>query len=192
MGCSRRTTPTELGFCGKSTGKIRHLPDGVRLRARDDPGMRTILVATDGSEASQLAVREGLELAKETGAAVTVVTARQPISFIGAPYDQRELSRQLARARAALDRAKAEADALGVKASYEIREGDPAHEILRIAADRQADLVVLGSRGLGAIKSALLGNVSKAVVSGSDRPVLVVKYPAPARRVARAPMPPRA
>jgi nucleotide-binding universal stress UspA family protein len=154
--------------------------------------MRTILVATDGSEASQLAVREGLELAKETGAAVTVVTARQPISFIGAPYDQRELSRQLARARAALDRAKAEADALGVKASYEIREGDPAHEILRIAADRQADLVVLGSRGLGAIKSALLGNVSKAVVSGSDRPVLVVKYPAPARRVARAPMPPRA
>jgi nucleotide-binding universal stress UspA family protein len=154
--------------------------------------MKMILVATDGSEASQLAVREGLELAKDTGAAVTVVTARQPISFIGAPYDQRELSRQLARARSALDRAKAEAEAIEVEASYEIREGDPADEILRIAADRQADLVVLGSRGLGAIRGALLGSVSKAVVSGSDRPVLVVKYLAPARRAARAPMPPRA
>jgi nucleotide-binding universal stress UspA family protein len=147
--------------------------------------MKMIVVATDGSDASQLAAREGLELAKETGAAVTVVTARQPISFIGAPYDQRELSRQLARARAALDRAKAEAEAIGVEASYEIREGDPADEILRIAADRQADLVVLGSRGLGAIRGALLGSVSKAVVSGSDRPVLVVKYTAP-RRTARA------
>ena len=143
-----------------------------------------IVVATDGSDASQLAVREGLELAKETGAAVTVVTARQPISFIGAPYDQRELSRQLARARGALDRAKAEAEAIGVEASYQIREGDPADEILRIAADHQADLVVLGSRGLGAIKSALLGSVSKAVVSGSDRPVLVVKYSTGARRPA--------
>lgn len=144
--------------------------------------MKMIVVATDGSDASQLAVREGLELAKETGAAVTVVTARQPISFIGAPYDQRELSRQLARARAALDRAKAEAEAIAVEATYEIREGDPADEILRIASDRQADLVVLGSRGLGAIRSALLGSVSQAVVSGSDRPVLVVKNPARARR----------
>ena len=146
--------------------------------------MKMIVVATDGSDASQLAVHEGLELAKKTGAAVTVVTARQPISFIGAPYDQRELSRQLARARAALDRAKAEAEAIGVEASYQIREGDPADEILRIAADRQADLVVLGSRGLGAVKSALLGSVSKAVVSGSDRPVLVVKYSTRARRPA--------
>jgi nucleotide-binding universal stress UspA family protein len=144
--------------------------------------MKMIVVATDGSDASQLAVCEGLELAKETGAAVTVVTVRQPISFIGAPYDQRELSRQLARARAALDLANAEADAIRVEASYEIREGDPADEILRIAADRQADLVVLGSRGLGAIKSALLGSVSKAVVSGSDRPILVVKYSTRARR----------
>jgi len=146
--------------------------------------MKNIVIAIDGSDASQLAIREGLEIAKEAGAAVTVVTARQPISFLGAPYDQRELSRQLAHARAALDRAEAEAEAIGIEASYEIREGDPADEILRIAADRQADLVVLGSRGLGAIRGALLGSVSKAVVNGSDRPVLVVKYTPPARREA--------
>ena len=143
--------------------------------------MKTIVIATDGSHASQLAVHRGLELARETGAAVTVVTAREPISFIGAPYDQRELSRQLARARAALDFARAEAVAIGVEASCEILEGEPADEILRVAADREADLVVLGSRGLGAIRSALLGSVSRAVVSGTDRPVLVVKYHAPDR-----------
>jgi nucleotide-binding universal stress UspA family protein len=141
--------------------------------------MKTIVIATDGSHASQLAVHRGLELARETGAAVTVVTAREPISFIGAPYDQRELSRQLARAQAALDFARAEAVAIGVEASSEILEGEPADEILRVAADREADLVVLGSRGLGAIRSALLGSVSRAVVSGTDRPVLVVKYHAP-------------
>jgi len=137
--------------------------------------MDNILVAVDGSDAGELAVREGLELAKDAGAAITVVTVRQPISFLGAPYDQRELSRQLAHARASLDRAKAVIDEAGVEATYEIREGDPAEEILRLAEDRRAELVVVGSRGLGAITGALLGSVSKAVVKGADRPVLVVK-----------------
>ena len=137
--------------------------------------MENIVVAVDGSDASELAIREGLELAKESNAVVTFVAVRQPISLLGAPYDQRELSRQLAHARAALDRAKAYAGELGVEAAYDIREGDAAEEILRLAEDRRAELIVVGSRGLGAITGALLGSVSKAVVKGADRPVLVVK-----------------
>jgi nucleotide-binding universal stress UspA family protein len=137
--------------------------------------MENIVVAVDGSDAGELAVREALELAEDAGAAITVVTVRQPISHLGAPYDQRELSRRLAHARDALDRAKAQVDEAGVAATYEIREGDPAEEIVKLAGDRDADLVVVGSRGLGAITGALLGSVSKAVVKGADRPVLVVK-----------------
>jgi nucleotide-binding universal stress UspA family protein len=136
--------------------------------------MNRIVIATDGSDASQAAVREGLALAREA-AAVTVVTVRQPISILGAPYHQRELSRQLASARGALERARAEAEAHGIEADYEILEGDTASEVLQIARSRQADLVVVGSRALGSIGGALLGSVSKAVVRGADRPVLVVK-----------------
>ncbi len=137
--------------------------------------MENIVIAVDGSDASDLAVREGLELAEEAHASVTFVNVREPITLLGAPYDQRELSRQLAHARATLDRAKAGAEEIGVDAAYEIREGDAADQILRLAEDRSAELIVVGSRGLGAITGALLGSVSKAVVKGADRPVLVVK-----------------
>lgn len=139
--------------------------------------MKHIVIATDGSEASHLAVREALDLARETGAAVAVVTVRQPISFLGAPYYQKDLSRQLASARAALERARGDAEARGVQSDYEILEGDPAEEILAIARSRNADLVVVGSRGLGTMAGALLGSVSRAVLRGADRPVLVVKEP---------------
>jgi nucleotide-binding universal stress UspA family protein len=155
----------------------------------DDRSMKSIVVAVDGSDVGDLAVGEAIELAKDAGATITVVTVRQPISFLGAPYDQRELSRQLAHARAALDRAKGEIEGSGVEATYEIREGEPAEEILALAEDRRADLVVIGSRGLGTIAGALLGSVSKAVVRGADRPVLVVKERAHAHLGARADAP---
>jgi len=145
-----------------------------------------IVIATDGSDASQEAVREGLELAAQLGAAATVVTVRQPISFLGAPYEQKELSRQLASARAALERARAEAEPRGLEVSYEILEGEPATEIMRIAQVREADLVVVGSRGLGAVTGTLLGSVSRAVVRAADRPILVVKEPALTRKGFRA------
>ena len=101
--------------------------------------MQLVVVVTDGSDVSQLAV-ESLELAKETGAAVTVVAEGQPLST---PYDQRELSRQLARAQAALKLAKAEAEAIAI----ELPEGDAAN------------LIVPGSHRFGSIRSFL----SKAV-----------------------------
>jgi nucleotide-binding universal stress UspA family protein len=137
--------------------------------------MKTIVVATDGSDASQLAVREGLEIARDAGAAVTVMTARGRIASLGAPHDIRELSRQLLRTRATLERARAEAEGLGVDVAYATREGDAAEAIIRLADDRNADLVVVGSRGLGRIRGALLGSVSQKVVRKAGRPVLVVK-----------------
>jgi nucleotide-binding universal stress UspA family protein len=139
--------------------------------------MERIVIATDGSKAAQHAAEEALELARETGAVVTFVTVRQPISLLGAPYYQTELTRQLAPARAALDGARREAEARGINADYEILEGDPAREILAIARARDAELIVVGSRGLGTMAGALLGSVSRAVVRDADRPVLVVKEP---------------
>ena len=166
---------TEL-VAAKPQPEIRTATDARGRPRWDDRSMKSIVIATDGSESSVDAVRAGFELAQETGARATVVTVRSAISnVIGAPFSGEELSDQLAHARAALDAAEAEGAAREVDADYEILEGDAVEQILQIADRRDADLVVVGSRGRGAITGTLFGSVSRGVVTGADRPVLVVK-----------------
>lgn len=156
--------------------------------------MQSILIATDGSAGSDAAVSSGIELAAEAGATVAIVFVRAPIPLLGEPYHQRKLSEQLQMARAAIDEATAAAAERGIEVQSDILEGEAAEEILELARSRKVDLIVVGSRGLGAVTGALLGSVSSAVVRGADRPVLVVKEPARAKegsagakRVVRAP-----
>jgi nucleotide-binding universal stress UspA family protein len=62
------------------------------------------------------------------------------------------------------------------------RDGDIAETILAVGADLEADVIVLGTRGLGAVKTLMLGSVSHAVLHHADRAVLVVPSPALADR----------
>jgi len=144
--------------------------------------VKRIIIGTDGSPGAVAAVREGLELAQDAGASVTFVSVRHSISLLGDPYYQRRLTRQLGRARAAVEQAMTAAELEGVDADYEIVEGDPVDQLLAVAAYRDADLIVVGSRGLGPFSGAVLGSVSKALVELSPLPVLVAKE----REAARA------
>ena len=142
--------------------------------------MKQIVIATDGSPGGRAAVDEGLELARLLSGRATFVSVRHAIPVLGDPYYQHKLTEQLAHARTAVDDAMAEAERLGVTAEYEIAEGDAADEILRTARYHEADLIVVGSRGLGAIAGALLGSVSRKLVQHSPIPVVVVKEREPA------------
>jgi nucleotide-binding universal stress UspA family protein len=147
--------------------------------------MKRILIATDGSKASDAALEEGTELARHLGAAVLFVyVTPYPPALLDQPYYQRKLTRETADAREAIEHATAVAGDHGVQADWEIFEGDPAAEILHAAREWEVDLIVIGSRGLGAVVGTLLGSVSRAVVHGADRPVLVA--PSGARRRAHA------
>ena len=137
--------------------------------------MNTILIATDGSTAAAAAVEEGLELAAQTGADVLFIAVRRPaIPVFGDPYWQAALSDELARLRPAVRHAMDRAEDRRIRAGYDIVEGDPAERIVELARSRDADLIVIGSRGLGAVASVLRGSVSKRVLQDADRPVLVV------------------
>jgi nucleotide-binding universal stress UspA family protein len=141
--------------------------------------MKTILIATDGSPGARAAVAEGLDFAEETDADVLFVAIRQPsLQVLGDPYWQQSLSNELARLRPALQEAVEEADSRGISADYDLLEGDPGERILELARSRDVDLIVIGSRGLGAVASVILGSVSKRVLHDADRPVLVVNEPA--------------
>ncbi|MGZ8694093.1 MAG: universal stress protein [Gaiellaceae bacterium] len=137
--------------------------------------MESILIAVDGSTGSDRAVEAGLELATGADAAVTFVFVRQPpMPILGSPYYQRVVTSELEHAEEALGRALAAAAESGVPATAEMLEGDAAHEIVTLGQTRDVDVIVIGSRGLGAVTGVLLGSVSRAVVHAADRPVLVV------------------
>jgi nucleotide-binding universal stress UspA family protein len=138
--------------------------------------MKEFLVPIDGSEGSDAAIEEVLELAQEVGAHVTFAFVRKPpSSLLGYPHYDRLLSTELGRARETIDAARRRALDAGVDARAEILEGDPVDEILSFADNSGADLIVMGSRGRGALAGALLGSVSSAVVQHASVPVLVAK-----------------
>jgi nucleotide-binding universal stress UspA family protein len=140
--------------------------------------MYRILIATDGSPAADEAVDVGLELAAEQRAAVTVVHVAPvfdviPWSGIGMTSAFRhELGET---DRAPLEHASELAEQRGLEVSTELLVGDPADEIVAAADSHDADLIVIGSRGHGALASALLGSVSLGVLHETRRPVLVVR-----------------
>lgn len=135
-----------------------------------------IVIATDGSAGASVAVEQGVWLAKMLDAKATfVAVARAPYPLLGDPYYQRALTADLAKARTAIADAILTAEERHVPYETEILEGSPAEKILEVAQTHGADLIVVGSRGRGAITGTVLGSVSSDVVHRSDRPVLVAR-----------------
>ena len=126
--------------------------DGLPLGRAEAVAMESILIAVDGSIGSDRAVDQGLALAATTGASVLFVFVRQPpMPVLGSPYYQRCVTGELEHAEDALARAHAAAREHSVAAASQILEGNAGHEIVEVARDREVDLIIVGSRGLGAL-----------------------------------------
>jgi nucleotide-binding universal stress UspA family protein len=140
--------------------------------------MKKILIATDGSPSAREAVKFGLELAEEHAAEVTFVHVvpvldRGFADGIGVPAARPHRIDEVD--RMPLEDALALAAERDVDARAELLAGLPADEIVAYADTLDPDLIVLGSRGRGALATALLGSVSRAVLHEARRPVLVVR-----------------
>ena len=146
---------------------------------------KSLIVGVDGSEGSCAAIDEALRLAGALDATVTFVFVRKPPPrLLGDPYYERALSVEIARARRAVAEAVERATSAGIDADGEILEGDPSDELVSLADNRDADMIVVGSRGLGPIAGAVLESVSRSVSQHANRPVVVAKQSARARLVA--------
>jgi nucleotide-binding universal stress UspA family protein len=150
--------------------------------------MNDILVATDGSRSGTAAVEEGLTLAARLGAGVTFVSVhRAPPRFLGDPFYERSISQGLHDAHVAVQDASARAEAMGLSAKTEVLEGDAADEIVALADNRDSSMIVVGSRGHGALVGTLLGSVSAGIVQQARRPVVIVNPGPPVeKRTTRA------
>ncbi|MQM27942.1 universal stress protein [Glycomyces albidus] len=134
-----------------------------------------IVVGVDGSPSSILALRWALKQAEATGAEVEAVHAWEfPISF-GTPVALLPGEDIAAEASTALAAAigKVTAGDSGVTVHRRVVMGDPAGVLLSKAKD--ADLLVVGSRGYGAFARSLLGSVSQRCAQHAACPVVVVR-----------------
>lgn len=140
--------------------------------------MNRILIATDGSPEAREAVQFGIELASEQEAEVALLQVIPPVDWTQLDRGAliRPIPEELRRRRAtALNEAAQLAAEQGVGVTFEVFPGNPVDEIVAYADSIDADLIVVGSRGRGAVAGALLGSVSQGVLCESRRPVLVVR-----------------
>ncbi len=138
-----------------------------------------ILLPTDGSEAAEVAAKEGIKLAKILNSKLHVLYVIDVSAFAGIPTEavwenMRSLLEE--EGKKALERVKALAEAEGFhNVECLIKEGVPAKEIISTAKEIEADLIVMGTSGKSGLDRFLIGSVTERVVRTSKIPVLIIR-----------------
>jgi nucleotide-binding universal stress UspA family protein len=138
-----------------------------------------ILLPVDGSDASLEAVRQALRMVREgLQASLVLANVQEPATLYEMllAHDPEVIDQVSAKAGLhLLEPAQALVREAGVPFEIEVASGDPAHTLIDILENFGCDMVVMGARGQGPLRSALLGSVSNEVLHAARVPVLIVK-----------------
>jgi nucleotide-binding universal stress UspA family protein len=142
---------------------------------------RSIVVGTDGSETAGQAVQQAIDLAVAVGATIELVSAYEAVPARRLDEERRETPEDLQWAinpredvDARLEQAAAIARQAGVTVTVHARQGDAPDAILDIAEEQQADLIVVGNKGMTGAKRFMLGSVPNKVSHHAACSVLIV------------------
>jgi nucleotide-binding universal stress UspA family protein len=144
------------------------------------PPIRHILVPHDFSDTAAHALTFALNLAERLGTRVTVMHAYEVLSyaFPEGPALTVEMAAQIeGAARTALEGIVSRARRPGVEVGMALRQGHPWSEIIALAKEAKADLIVMGTHGRRGLSRMLLGSVAERVVRMSPCPVLTMHGP---------------
>jgi nucleotide-binding universal stress UspA family protein len=143
---------------------------------------KSIVVGTDGSDTATQAVREAVDLAKAVGAKIELVSAYEPVSNLrlqderrDAPEDVQWSINAKEDVEATLSDAAEIAEAAGVTVEKLARRGDPADAILDVAEESEADLIIVGNKGMTGAKRFLLGSVPNKISHHAPCSVLIIR-----------------
>jgi nucleotide-binding universal stress UspA family protein len=136
-----------------------------------------ILVALDQSQFAATVLEKALELAKQQGAALTIMTVAEDFMDIGDYLDTNIVTDKLfAAARAAAEQAVAKAKAAGVATDILVEQGvSPADLIIRQAESGKFDMIIMGHQGKKGLSRFLIGSVAARVVAHAPCSVLVIR-----------------
>ncbi len=146
-----------------------------------------ILVALDGSEISQLALIQAVDLAKIGNAKIQAIYTAETPQFNSLPLDQTygmnntfEMNRVIEKAEESegevvLEKAKKFCTGRGLTLITHLKYGDPGSEIISLAEQEKSDLIVIGSHGKSSIDRLLSGSVSSFVVTHGKVTTMVVR-----------------
>jgi nucleotide-binding universal stress UspA family protein len=138
-----------------------------------------ILLPVDGSAAALEAVRQALHMIQGgLRASLVLANVQEPATLYEMllAHDPEVIEQVSAKAGLhLLEPARALVRAAGVEHEIEVASGDPAHTLIDILENFGCDMVVMGARGMGTLRSALLGSVSHEVLHAAQVPVLIVK-----------------
>jgi len=143
----------------------------------------SIVVGTDGSDTAGTAVRYAIDLARDLGARLHIVSAYEPVSEqrlrnerVEVPKDLQWIINPHEDVLAMLEQAQREARTAGVdRVETFARQGDAADAILDVAEEQRSDLIVVGNRGMTGAKRFLLGSVPNKVSHHAPCSVLIVR-----------------
>jgi nucleotide-binding universal stress UspA family protein len=143
---------------------------------------KSIVVGTDGSETASQAVHQAVDLAKQIGAKVGLVSAYEPVSDqrlreerTEVPDDLQWMVNPREDVDATLKDAAGVAKEAGVDVETYSRQGDPADAILDVAEEQGADLIIVGNKGMTGAKRFLLGSVPNKVSHHAPCSVLIIR-----------------
>ena len=142
---------------------------------------QTILVPTDFSADAEAATQQAIEIAKTAGARVHLLHVYHLPAYVGSPYGytypanlfddiQKNAAEQLKEVEL---KVKAE----GVEVTSNVVEGPPSERIVEYADRENADLIIIGTRGLTGLKHVFLGSVAERTLRHAGCPVMTVKAP---------------
>jgi len=145
----------------------------IRFKMKSD--FSRILVCCDGSKYSENAIRKACNLAKKYHSELTLIhvidKTRKSDVFAGNEYTQ--ILRKYA--KSTLQKAKKIANENGFEPKVVKKEGNVASEIIKFSKEAKTDLIIVGSKGLGAVLRFFLGSVSSKIANHAMCSVLIVK-----------------
>jgi nucleotide-binding universal stress UspA family protein len=131
---------------------------------------RGVIVGYDGSDCAKAALRTAIEVGRAYGEPVTIAFGYELSPVGGELHDYHAALQELASSRVA----EARELASGLDVETVVIEEAPAQALVNLARERDARVIVVGTRGEGPIRGALLGSTPHKLLQMADRPVLVV------------------